>query len=232
MGLFILACCLLLGGAVFSAEKNADESGVAMYFDIPPQPLGMALQRYANETGKSVFFDNALTDGKSSMAVQGMLTSEQALSRLLDGSGLVARYTSATAFTVIAATAEADQSVIVPALEDGGNKQKQFLDSQYARRIQAALERELCKSQQTRPGTYRALIRFWLDGKGHVQRGGLLGSTGVIARDKAINQVLRMLEIPQPASGTAMTDEPFTILLLPQSDNTVDVCLAAAEREF
>ena len=55
---------------------------------IQAQPLGAALSQLAQQTSLQVFFSPQLVAGKRAPAVEGQLSPEQALSRLLQGSGL------------------------------------------------------------------------------------------------------------------------------------------------
>ncbi len=57
-------------------------------FDIPAQPLTDALVAFGRQSGIQVTVDGALPRNVSSPAVRGTMTSEEALSRLLAGSGL------------------------------------------------------------------------------------------------------------------------------------------------
>ena len=55
---------------------------------IQSQPLGAALSQLAQQTSLQVFFSPQLVAGKQAPAVNGNLSPEQALARLLQGSGL------------------------------------------------------------------------------------------------------------------------------------------------
>ncbi|MDJ1390005.1 TonB-dependent outer membrane receptor VreA, partial [Pseudomonas aeruginosa] len=74
-----------------------------------------------------------------------------ALTRLLGGTGLMARYTSQEAFTLLPAQAVRNAAPLPAEMP----KVEQPLDRRYAGAVQAALEEQLCRSPRTRPGTYR-----------------------------------------------------------------------------
>lgn len=61
-------------------------------FDIPAQPLSGALLAWSQETGIAVVAPMALVEHKRAPAVRGTLTADEALRRLLDGSGLRAQH--------------------------------------------------------------------------------------------------------------------------------------------
>jgi iron complex outermembrane receptor protein len=69
-------------------------------FDIPSQPLAQALTAFGRQSGVQVAFDPTAAAGKTSAAVSGSMTPEQALRQLLGGSGLAHQFTSPQAVTV------------------------------------------------------------------------------------------------------------------------------------
>lgn len=75
--------------------------------DIPAQPVSSALIAFSRQTGVAVVAPASATAGKRSAAVSGALSSEVALGRLLAGTGLNFRFTSATSVTVSAPAAVA-----------------------------------------------------------------------------------------------------------------------------
>ncbi|MCW5620566.1 MAG: TonB-dependent receptor [Burkholderiales bacterium] len=64
--------------------------------DIPGQPLAQALNQWAQQTRLEFIVDPALVAGKSAPAVSGSMTPQQALERLLAGSGLEATVDGST----------------------------------------------------------------------------------------------------------------------------------------
>ena len=78
----------LLGLTLCAAPLHA-QTAPAHAIDFPAGPLGATLVRASASMGKAISFDPALTDGLRSPAVQGAMTADQALARLLAGSGLV-----------------------------------------------------------------------------------------------------------------------------------------------
>lgn len=76
------------------------QSGRTLTFDIPAQPLPRALTEFGRQSGVQVAFDPAAATGKTSVALGGTMTPEEALRRLLAGSGLSYQFTSPQAVTV------------------------------------------------------------------------------------------------------------------------------------
>ncbi len=62
-------------------------------FNIPPQPLSSALNVYADAANVQLSYPAALTEGLKSPGVSGQYTAQQALQKLLAGTGVVSRTT-------------------------------------------------------------------------------------------------------------------------------------------
>ncbi|AMG74949.1 TonB-dependent receptor [Sphingopyxis granuli] len=69
-------------------------------FDIPAQDAARALEQFGRQSGRSVMFDPARLTGAKSRAVQGQWTPQEALDRLLTGTGFSARQVNANTFVV------------------------------------------------------------------------------------------------------------------------------------
>ena len=104
----------------------AAREAAAQVFEIPAQPLSSALLTFAEQTGLEVLIDARIAAGKTSPALRGNYTPEQALRHLLAGSGLRYRFTSSNAVTLEHDTAEEDNGptllapVTVTATREGG----------------------------------------------------------------------------------------------------------------
>lgn len=93
-------CVLAL--ASFAAVPNAAlaqdapvSSEVRIAFDIPAQPLGDALRRFAERTGIQLGYSTELVAGRQSAAVRGTMTSREALAQLLVGTGISGQFIDA-----------------------------------------------------------------------------------------------------------------------------------------
>lgn len=85
-----LATTLLLGGMATLpvAAQAQSAAAVARSFAIAAQPLGSALNEFARQADLQLGFPATLVAGKNAPAVSGQLSPQQALDRLLAGSGL------------------------------------------------------------------------------------------------------------------------------------------------
>lgn len=88
-----------------------------MAFDIPPQALGSALNAYADIAGVQLSYPGELTVGLATSGVKGQYTAQQALTKLLQGTGVTARTTSNGTITLErGAVLEPQSSSTMPAV--------------------------------------------------------------------------------------------------------------------
>ncbi|MDQ8698884.1 TonB-dependent receptor domain-containing protein [Hyphomicrobium sp. LHD-15] len=82
-----------------SAVGQSAAQGIT--YNIPAQSLGSALTTFADRAGLKLLFPSSLVAGKSSPGLSGKLSRQQALSRLLAGTGLSYQFTSGNTVTII-----------------------------------------------------------------------------------------------------------------------------------
>lgn len=66
----------------------AEASGFPVQINLPVQPLNQSIRQLANQTGLSISFDSEVTKNKTAPAVKGFLSPQEALKKVLQGSGL------------------------------------------------------------------------------------------------------------------------------------------------
>ncbi|AKA24758.1 STN domain-containing protein [Pseudomonas sp. MRSN 12121] len=196
-------------GATPVAAAPAD-SRQRLDLDIAAQDLADALELFSRSTGMAVLVDRELTRGRRSVRVQGRYSARDALSRLLTGSGLMARYARSDAFTLQVA-----QLSDPPTASSAGGSAGAWAGSSFASALQRAVEAGLCRSELTRPGRYRAVLQLWIDRGGHIEHSRLLTTTGDLQRDEALVQRLAETWVERPAPSSLR--QPVTLLLLPDS---------------
>ncbi len=81
------------GAQEAQAERNAS-------FNIPAQPLAQALTSFGQQAGIQIGVSAPAVAGKTSVAVSGTMTVEQALRQLLSGTGVGYRFTSPNVVTI------------------------------------------------------------------------------------------------------------------------------------
>ena len=92
-GSALVVSCLLSSASAFLPLHNiamaAEYSSEVRAYNISAGPLSTVLTQFATESGLTLSADAQLTDGKHSPGLKGSFTQQQALDRLLSGSGLI-----------------------------------------------------------------------------------------------------------------------------------------------
>lgn len=217
------ACWFAFGLAVLPpaalAQQRAADTAL-IPFDIAAQPLDAALAAYTQATGMAVLVTSRLTAGRQASAVRGRLAPREALRLLLTGTGLQARYTSASAFTLVESAASA------PAPRAPAPAPSAAAVTRYAGVLQNTVTRALCQWTGAQFGRYRASLQLWIGRNGVVRQARVLSGTGDARRDEALAGVLSglIMDTPPPAD----LPQPVTIVLAPRPDPRADCRLAGA----
>ena len=95
--------CLALVMVAAPVAVHADAA--TMRFDIKAQPLSEALMAFGAQTGAIVMASSELTTGKISKPVIGQLTCQDALTRMLQGTGLKFEANANGTFLIVRAPA-------------------------------------------------------------------------------------------------------------------------------
>ncbi|WP_291004813.1 TonB-dependent siderophore receptor [Ferrovibrio sp.] len=107
--------------AQHDAHQQVAQAGQssAKDFAIPAQSLVSALVRFTDATGIQFFFDAAIARDKRSQGVSGRLSAEEALRRMLVGSGLTFRFTNANTVTLVPVPEASGAAVLDPVTVQG-----------------------------------------------------------------------------------------------------------------
>ena len=103
----LLAACVGFAPLTVSALAEA-QTAKSFEFAISAQSLSAALVRYSSVTGIDIAFDGPLSPNLRTSGINGDLGAEAALTRLLAGTGLTYRFTTATTVLLIAPQATSD----------------------------------------------------------------------------------------------------------------------------
>jgi hypothetical protein len=209
-----LALLLLLSGF-----EPAQAQPPELMLDLPAQDLEHALHAYSRATGMAVLVDRELARGRRSIAVRGRFTAQEALTVLLTGSGLMARYAREDAFTL-----QVPQAEQVPSARGASARNAARVNNSYATALQQAIEASLCRSPLTRPGSFRALVQVWVSPDGLIEHSRLVSSTGDEQRDEALVRSLGAARVERPAPSSLR--QPVTLLLMPDTTGTRMECTA------
>ena len=97
----------LLTGAAAQETTTVPGASAGTFFRIPAQPLGSALTSFGDVAGLHLVFPSGLVARRTSAPLSGAYSREAALSRLLDGTGLVYHFTGPDAVTIFDPAASA-----------------------------------------------------------------------------------------------------------------------------
>ena len=91
-----LAVALAMGATALPSAAHAQQNTggtvqAEQHYDISAGPLSQVLNRFADQAGVALSFDAARLGQRRSGGLKGRFTVEQGFSRLLDGSGQIAR---------------------------------------------------------------------------------------------------------------------------------------------
>jgi hypothetical protein len=203
---------LIAVSAFFASGLNlsAQSSDASFQFNIPSQPLETALGRYGDVTGREALYDTSVAGGRVSGDLRGKYTPNEALQKLLSGTGLSARFVADDSFVVLSAP-------LTNRLPASPSVQRRYYGV-----IQQNLLAALCRSSIARPGRYRIVAMFWIDATGGIENSQRIGSTGAADADRQIDMTLRSVRFGEPPP--AGFEQPVLILLVPQSPGVTSGC--------
>jgi iron complex outermembrane receptor protein len=105
-----VASALMMSTAIIAGVVIADRDAVAQSaaqasFNVPAGPLNRALTTFGRQSGLQVTYLTSIGAGKTTAGVSGPATREQALARILQGTGLSYQFTNATTVAISQQTA-------------------------------------------------------------------------------------------------------------------------------
>jgi len=112
-GLALLASTAIsLTAAATVRPAAAQQTSATINYSVPAGSLGTAISRFGDLSNLQVLYPANLVRGKTSAGVSGNLTREDALGKLLAGTGLSYRFTAANTVTIVDPTAAANAAGI------------------------------------------------------------------------------------------------------------------------
>ncbi|MBO1324469.1 TonB-dependent siderophore receptor [Acetobacter sp. TBRC 12305] len=93
-------CLVEMGGRSAAAQT----ASATRHFSIPAQPLRNALRDYFQQSGVQVAYPTMIASDARSTAISGDMTPQEALSRLLSGTGLIYRSTGPNSVSLLKAS--------------------------------------------------------------------------------------------------------------------------------
>jgi len=112
-----------LGFMFLSCAAHADGQATVK-FSMPSQPLAESLRAVASRTQTNILFDRALVRGLTARALDAELSLDQAMDRLLAGTGLTYRKTDEKTVVIVPAdkTGDVSTSCIRSRIDCGRNR--------------------------------------------------------------------------------------------------------------
>jgi iron complex outermembrane receptor protein len=101
-------------------------------YDIPSGPLGATLSSVAVEAGIALSFQPSLTEGLTSPALIGHFTAQDAVTRLLDGSGLDMVLHSDGSYTLVQRRVTLDETAVIGTDQRAGSLPQVYVGGQVA----------------------------------------------------------------------------------------------------
>ncbi|GEC16935.1 ligand-gated channel [Nitrobacter winogradskyi] len=90
----------MIAGVVVTGGDACAQGAAQTSFNVPAGPLGRALTAFGRQAGLQVTYLTSIGTGKTSPGISGPATREQALARILQGTGLSYHFTNATTVAI------------------------------------------------------------------------------------------------------------------------------------
>jgi len=225
-----LGATILIGSHVWAAQTIETQGEVSdlerpLAFAIPAENLADALDRFSRTSNLQVLYDSRLAVGQHSTAVNGTLPISAALEILLQGTGLLIRYTrhhdvvltsiggDGSIDATTPANGEAMLSLrplyVYPPAEAASTAAGTIPYRLYGGVVRSRIEEVLQRNGATNRGNYRVKLAIWVSPSGTLLRHALLQSSGDAARDRNISSALHNLDFNQ--SPPADLPQPIDI---------------------
>jgi TonB family protein len=214
--------------SVRGTDPSQGAAGRMLDFDIPAQPLAAALSRYALLTQQPVLYPSDMAVGRTSAGVHGRYMPEDALQRVLAGTGLAMEKTHTHAGDVFILTnmgRTSHTAADAPATDAPPVDMAALLSDRpgYAGLVQARIWQAICADASTAPGHYSTVLRFAVDTDGSIRDAQLVDSTGDARRDATLLEVVRRVRIEAPPPP-AFARQSLTMAILPGSAGSGPPC--------
>lgn len=201
-GMRLLVAIAFSGSAALCLGATSESVAVhKVYdFDISSQSLEAALIQLSRVSGVSILNDSATVAHKRSAAIKGRMTAEQAVLRLLEGTGLRARFTASGA---IAITPGARAEIVLDRIEAVGRPMIQSTKPEpawiaYAENVQARIRADMSADRELARGRYAVRLKIWVVQDGRVARTELARTSGETERDERLLRLVDGVTIDSP----------------------------------
>jgi len=125
MRLLLSAICV--ASTLASSAYAADADGELYVFAIPQEPLSTALREYCRITQRQILFTEEMAQGRTSPALNGRISADDAIKALLSGSGLTVETTPAGVLVLQKETRPSVPPASTSAAEPGADQVQQVV---------------------------------------------------------------------------------------------------------
>lgn len=191
-------------GLMLASTLTGHANEGAPFFDLPAQPLPLSLETFSEQTGISILVTSDRIQDKTASAVRGHFAPDQALTLLLNGTGLTSRRLTDSALTLI--PDQHDTTENVPP------KVRSSVPPAYARSLQQSVITSLCRHRPEQLGRFRLVVQLWADPQGRITRMHFPDSDAEARWGKNVRASFKDLTLPPPPPGMP---QPITLLLHP-----------------
>ncbi|MEH0196567.1 STN domain-containing protein [Caulobacter sp. CCNWLY153] len=177
--------------------------------------MSAALEAYAAVSGLQILYDRPPDSGLRSPGAKGRLTPQEALAKLLAGSGLEARFSAGGDVLLAPLGAGGPPAAVGPEPAKGPLLELDTLEVEatpivasqaavpptwplYGGVVQQAVRSALRADRRTALGDYSTVLRLWIAPSGRIVQTAPAISTGDADRDALLGQVLKNLLLPAP----------------------------------
>ena len=110
----LVALASIAGGTISSAKDLASDSGVRKAFDVSGGPALDSLKQFSQQAGIELLYSMKDVEGVQTKAVKGDYLLHEALTKMLDGTGLVASWGRTKGALAVRRAGEADRPKTTP----------------------------------------------------------------------------------------------------------------------
>ncbi|MBO9357609.1 hypothetical protein GG851_26745 [Bordetella petrii] len=197
----------LIAETALAQPASVTHAQDAFDFNMPRLPLGEALTRYGEITGRSVLYETDQATGKFSSPVDGRRSPDAAIAALLAGTGLEAHASAGHTITVapIASRHDRDRPSAATAAH---MRQRQWIYDGY---LQNAVFQSLCTRPDLQADRRRIVLRFSVNAQRRLE-GLRVRVAEQPELEPKLRKVLMTLAVDPPPPGV---EQPVLMMIEP-----------------
>jgi hypothetical protein len=206
----IFVACSVTAIAPVSPAPASEQQDVAgqigrVTLNIRAQPLAKALATFGEATGFEVIVDGRQAHNLVSSPVEGEMSPDEALRKLIIGTGLTIRDYAPGNVRLVVAPASIAEPEFSPVTSPHAS---------YFAAVQQMTLETICRTDVGLLDSRRLAVMLWFAPSGAVSRVKLLGTLGERGRDAALNAAFERSDVGAPPPPDLK--QPITLVVRPQ----------------